>query len=269
VRPLSRWRLPSEAFPSLAAVPRHRGLCLLAVAPRVCLSGVPRKRGPPGGVVRGSRPQGFEPPTSPLQTLWRCRRGVARCSLGLLSPLWGDVCPLAARSEERAAALRRGLPEGGPLWGGARTSRRTPPPRRGSPGLGRSAVGAPRSAWAGRPGRLCSPGPPRRSGVCRGAAPLLAWASEEVRVCRGAGESARRAPRRPPKRVGLGSRLQTFAPKRRALGLPLPGRSAPGLRRALALACRWAGSAAPKSCGRVWRRFLSPGGVLPTRGSGC
>jgi len=164
VRPLSRWRLPSEAFPSLAAVPRHRGLCLLAVAPRVCLSGVPRKRGPPGGVVRGSRPQGFEPPTSPLQTLWRCRRGVARCSLGLLSPLWGDVCPLAARSEERAAALRRGLPEGGPLWGGARTSRRTPPPRRGSPGLGRSAVGAPRSAWAGRPGRLCSPGPPRRSG---------------------------------------------------------------------------------------------------------
>ena len=80
----SRWRRPSEAFPSLVAVPCHHGLSLLAVemrfplAVRLCCHRVV------AGFRHASRPQGLELPRSPLQASWRCRQMVARCFLGLL-----------------------------------------------------------------------------------------------------------------------------------------------------------------------------------------
>ena len=80
----SRWRRPSEAFPSLVAVPCHHGLSPLAVemrfplAVRLCCHRVV------AGFRHASRPQGLEPPRSPLRASWRCRQMVARCFLGLL-----------------------------------------------------------------------------------------------------------------------------------------------------------------------------------------
>jgi hypothetical protein len=110
----SRWRRPFEAFPSLVAVPCHHGLSLLAVgrpfplAVRRCCHRVV------AGFRDCPRPQGLEPPESPLRAYWRCRRQVARCFLGLLEPSQVDTPGCAGLRGAWCSHRLFGWPKGRP-----------------------------------------------------------------------------------------------------------------------------------------------------------
>jgi len=262
---------PPKLFPPWQLYRVAAAYALSPLLPGVCpFSAAAQARPWVRGVCRGSRPQGLEPPQSPLRAPSRCRGGAARCSLGLLVPLGvADLSLLAPRSG--LLPLLRPA-RGRVAWGARGPSRRWPPPRRGSPGVGRLAVPAPRSGWVGRPQRLCAPGSEEPGLLGRRASARLAPRS---RGCRGAGESARRASLRPPRRGGLGSRLRG-APR----SAPSPPCVGAGLRRGSEeLLCSPAfrrGTAAPRSCGRgcvdSHRRVegsFRPEGRVPVRGGGA
>jgi hypothetical protein len=72
---------PSGAFPSIAAVPRHRGRCPLAVLPRVDFQ-VPCVAAQGRLSLRSRRPQGFGPQPSPLQWSGVSTRSLPGAPLG-------------------------------------------------------------------------------------------------------------------------------------------------------------------------------------------
>jgi hypothetical protein len=74
---------PPKLFPpwQLYRVTTASALSLLVAAAAGLPDALPRLSGP---FSQRPQPQGFEPPRSPLLAPWRCRRDVARCSLGLL-----------------------------------------------------------------------------------------------------------------------------------------------------------------------------------------
>jgi hypothetical protein len=112
---LPRRRRPFGAFPSLAAVPRHRGPSLLAVAS--CRS---RCREPPGRST--SR---CSSTSESVASDRRCRPSPARCSLGLGPLHGGDL-----GGSELQAAGPTATPDGvAATWSGASTGPRTLPLR--------------------------------------------------------------------------------------------------------------------------------------------
>ena len=84
-RRLSRGATPYGAFPSPAAVPRHRGRCPLAVRPAFRCSGLPCCHGVPARFRRFADLRALLHKSSPLLARRRCRWLAARCSLGLVS----------------------------------------------------------------------------------------------------------------------------------------------------------------------------------------
>lgn len=78
--------IPFEAFPSPAAVPRHRGRCPLAVVPdlRSPRPACPVKNTLPGSPSSGPRPQGLAPQGESVASTRRCRRRTPDASMGFL-----------------------------------------------------------------------------------------------------------------------------------------------------------------------------------------
>lgn len=170
-----RGETPFPMAPTLRSFSLH-GSCTASPRPmpsRRCPSRLPllvahASAGSRPGGVRGSRPQGLEPSQSPLLTPWRFRRGVARCSLGLLF-LSGVTLPSGWLAPKSALAVPAAVCPRAGRFGGAKTSRRGPSPRWGSPGPAGLPSALRGGRGAGRPGRLCSPGL-RGGWGCRGAA---------------------------------------------------------------------------------------------------
>jgi hypothetical protein len=227
----SRWRRPSEAFPSLVAVPCHHGLSLLAVkmrfplAVRLCCHRVV------AGFRHASRPQGLELPRSPLRASWRCRQMVARCFLGLLvlyglstpsmrlAPknrslsLLSSTCPRAGRAWRRGVAAVFGPPEGEPCL--AATSAAVFSPPEGEPRL----AAGPTAVFGPPEGEPCLAAGSSRVGSARGRA-VKATVRVPTAACLRGGWAGVRAVcravlRRGPPCSGLGAR---FARPPRRLG---------------------------------------------------
>jgi hypothetical protein len=149
--PLSRWRRPFEAFPSLAASPRRRGSFPLAVAREV--PGVFPARVATfasHSAFPGRSTSGLCSAKESVASVPVLPPGAARCSLGL-SSLQCRVVPSCAPAEAFAPRARQPKPSGAALFGGqgqGRVSRRslrrvlhpsTPPLRSVSSSRGRRA----------------------------------------------------------------------------------------------------------------------------------
>lgn len=98
---------PFEAFPSPAAVPRHRDRCPLAVGPSLRLTRVPHSREDvaSGRVSVGSSTSGLCSAGESVAPARRCRRTAARCSHGLVHPP-GSPTRAAVAIHQRARQRR-------------------------------------------------------------------------------------------------------------------------------------------------------------------
>jgi hypothetical protein len=108
---------PFEAFPSPAAVPRHRDRCPLAVGPSLRLTRSPHSREDvaAGRASAGSSTSGPCSTGESVAPVRRCRRSSARCSHGLSHPP-GSRTRAAVATRQRASRRR----DAGWSWGRSR-----------------------------------------------------------------------------------------------------------------------------------------------------